>query len=235
MNTSHAIPLLTTLALLTACHPSSLAAGENLEELMGVQPLPTDPGAELRWFGGRSRGLEISCELAEVELGDEEAVLGTASVDLFDEPEPPRWLHTEDYQWAVALIVLVDRQRYEGPGLDEEESLEETPGVWGIASHHALLLVDGDLEAAQDQLVVQPDEAEPLEDVGWVEILPAVIDANDSFVGGMSLLTGPLSEDHEGDEDLLPVTNVHWVEDELALRLFSGEALVGAQMAEGCE
>ncbi len=222
---------------LTGCDPDSLASGERLEELMGSTPAPSEPALEVRWFAGAQRGLLVDCTLVAADIGSEEDVIwGTLSVDLIEQPEPPIWLDSDEFSWSIGLMVLVDRARYLPPEARGGDDLERLRGVWGAASRHALLYVDGDLAAANDQLLVLPDNAEPLEDeVTWVELLPAVIAAQDTFVGGISALTGPMSEDHEADEEeLLPITAIEYLEDETMMGVLTGDALAGLELAESC-
>lgn len=225
--------------LLGGCDGDSLASGERLEQLMGQIPMPDQPAFELRWFMGPDEGLLVDCDLQPTEIGnDEEALLGSLTVELASEPEPPVWLHTNaGYSWAVALVVLVDGQRYEQPDTGDGADLDVWRGVWGVAARNALLVVDGDLEMAQQQLLVVPDDADPLEGSHtWVELLPAVVAANDDFRRGISLLTGPLSDEGEEEEwgDQLTITSMEWLEDEVVLGVVSGESINGAQLDESC-
>ena len=234
MNPARALPLI--LVPLVACDPDSLASGERLEEMMGTTPAPTEPAFEVRWFAGSQRGLMVDCDLVPAEVAnDEDVIWGTLSVDLPEEPDPPVWLDWEEYSWALGLMVLVDRQRYSAPVVDDYDL--ESPRVWGAASKHALLYIDGDIDQAVEELLVVPDDAEPIQDeVSWVELVPAVIAAQDTFVGGLSVPTGPLSEDHEDDdEELLPITSLEYFEDDTVFGVLSGEALAGLELAGSCE
>ena len=221
------------LLLLTGCEPASLASGERLDELMGSTPAPQDPAFEVRWFAGLQSGLTIDCALVPAEIGnDEDVIWGTLSVELPEDPEPPVWLDWEDYSWALGLFVLVDRERYLPPEDSDGDDLEAWRGVWGAAGGHALLYVEGDTELAHEELLIVPDNAEDVDAIDWVELLPAVVAAQDTFVGGISARTGRLSEDEE--EDLLPITSLDYLDDQGVLGVLSGDDLAGATVLDSC-
>jgi len=119
---------------------SAFYAGDQLEALLGIQAVPTDPAFEYRWYQGPGEGLVVGCELVPAEgIFEEEALFGELRALPMDDPEPAAWFTLEDgTRVAIGFMALVDAANHEPFGgypdaeavvaMEEEEEEDEDTG-----------------------------------------------------------------------------------------------------------
>ena len=224
--------------LLTGCH-SSLISGANLESLLGVTPLPVDPAWEVRWYAGAEAQISIGCELIDAELIEDDVYWE----DLYGFPpnieQPPVWVvsEAESYRYAIALLTLVDAERYISPEESQEgdeyfESLDMWRGVWGGVSSNALLFAEGDLESMAEDALLLPDALDLVQDESiWLGMLPELASVKEDLAGALY----PLPNEDELDlfDVGLKITPTEYLSD-ASYEVLSGEIL-GDGVSVGCE
>ena len=189
-------------SLITGCD-ATLISGATLESLLGVTPLPVDPAWEIRWYAGPDEPLSIGCELIDAELIEDDVYWE----DLYGEPPdvdgPPIWVTSEaqNYRYAIALLALVDADRYISledieEEVEELDSLDLWRGVWGGVSGNALLFAEGDLEAMAEDALLLPDALEVATDEAvWLGMLPELAAVKEDLAGALY----PLPDEDEAD------------------------------------
>lgn len=228
------------LVLLSTGCDGSLISGANLESLLGVTPLPVEPAWEVRWYAGPDDQITIGCDLIDAELIEDDVYWE----DLYGYPpdigDPPIWVvsESENYRYAIALVVLVDAERYisleNSPEQEDEEfdSLDFWRGVWGGVSSSALLFAEGDLESMAEDALLLPDALEVAEDEPiWLGLLPELASVKEDLAGALY----PLPDEDETDLYAvgLQITPTEYLSD-ASYEVLSGEIL-GDGVSMGCE
>jgi hypothetical protein len=229
------------LGMLTGCG-DSLLSGAALEEALGVDRLPESAGWMRAWVEEGGEGVLLSCELEEIEEldidedDDDVVYFGRAEVPAPEVAEPLAWTETDDYEWGLALFVLVDLDRVIVEEvvevLEEGEELFETTGLWGIANEHVRLHGDGDMDALGDELVAGQVPPELDDGQAWMGFAPRIVDATGTFVGALTALEPEDQEDVW--EEGLTVRHLDTLDD-ATLRLLSGEPFGGVGLADDCD
>ena len=230
------------LPFLAACG-DSLLSGAALEDALGIDRLPNEPGWMRAWVDEGGDGVLLSCELEEMEALDQdvedeerELIFGRTEVPAPDIREPPVWTESEGFTYAVALFVLVDLERLDLRSiveiLEDGDELEEVHGVWGMADGHVRLHGEGDMEALGDALVAGQVPPELDDGQAWMGYAPRVVDATGAFAGA---LTAMEEEDLEFlEEEGLTVRSLESL-DAATLRLLAGVPFGGLGLADDCD
>lgn len=221
--------------LLTGCG-DSLISGENLESLLGVMPLPAEPAWEVRWYAGPDTELHLGCALLSAELTEDDVYWESLYALPPDVASPPVWVTSEEenYRYAIAMLTLVDAERYLGieePG-ESADSLEFGLGVWGGVDDRALLFAEGDLDAMAEDALLLPDLLEVAkEEPIWLGMLPELASVKEDLAGALY----PLPDEEEEDlyDTGLSITQAEYLS-EAAHEVLSGEIL-GDELAVECD
>lgn len=204
---------------LTACDVGSLVSTDRVYALGELGGIPEDPAWDLRWFRGYGEGLASGCPLVPADdidpSGNDANNIsdGTLYVEPPAPPEPEFWISGEggSYRWAVAFVVLVDRQAYEPPATlemdggeliflpdEDPESDDWEPwlgeGAWGAAEDAALLYVEGDTsQFVLHELDLDDDLELVIDEPVWVGVLPELLD----LTGSLSRALYPIDQQQE--------------------------------------
>ena len=233
-------PRLVTLLALTGCG-DSLVSGTALELMLDMGRVPERPGWVQLWVDEGGEGIVVSCEVMPVpreliEDSEDTLVIDRLEVPPPDWAEPVAWTEHDEFSWALALHLLVDRDRLDF--LDAAEALEfgeveDIPGVWGMADTLARLHGEGDTEALGDTIIAGQVPPE-LDDDGraGVGFANEIVAATGTFEGALAAL----DPDDQADlsEDGLPVRRLDTL-DNASLLLLSGEPFGGLELAQDCD
>ena len=245
-HTAALLSLVPLLGLMTGCG-DPLVSGTALDDLLGLAPNLEAAAWEVRWV--TPDGLELDCQLreVEVELEDDDAALGSVELEMPEDlASTARFNEVDDGAWALALITLVDTDLYTAPAFtDVGASLELEDGVWGAVAPEAVLFLDGDVEAVGEQLWLDPDEVRVTDSELLVTVLAELAEADEAIEGTLEPVSSRYVYDDEEEEeggrdrddgedgelDALTVTEREQLS-EAEVAVWSGEALGGAW--EGC-
>lgn len=229
------------LLLLTACG-DSLLSGAALEDALGLDRLPENPGWMRAWVDEGGEGVLLSCALEEMEAlefeedEDDGVYFGRAEVPAPQIGDPPVWTEGEGYAWAVAIFVLVDLERIDLGAvvevLEDDEELTEARGVWGVADEHVRLHGEGDMDALGTDLVAGQVPPELDDGQAWMGYAPRLVAATGSFSGALTALD--LDDGEALQEDGIRVRHLESV-DEATLALLSGASFGGLGLADDCD
>ncbi len=189
-----------SLLALTACG-DSLVGGDWLDELMGVEELPTEVAWELRWFQGPGQPLLVECGLREPNTGlgtIGEVFFGYAEVPppLVEEvPESSAIIEGDEISYGLALMVLMEPGTYDQADPDGESvDQDDSRGVWGVGEEHMVLVADGPDEALNRELLVEPVEGGLQSGVQLVGFVSEVVSGTGTFAGALYPLDEPEQE-----------------------------------------
>lgn len=231
---------LVLLLSLTGCG-ESLVSGTTLELTLGLGRVPERPGWVQLWVDEGGEGIVVSCEILPVRPGaiedDEDAlILDRIEVPPPDWVEPVTWTDHDAFSWALALHLLVDRDRLDflaaADALEFGEA-DDVPGVWGMADTLARLHGEGDTDALSEAIIAGQIPPE-LDDDGraWVGFANEIVAATSTFEGALAALDP--EDQADLNEDGLPVRRLDTL-DNASLLLLSGEPFGGLELAPDCD
>jgi hypothetical protein len=227
------LPLFAALSPLALCAcGDTLVGGDWLDELLGLEEVPAEVAWELRWYQGPGQPLLVECGLREpwtghAELG--EVYFGVTEIptpEVMEAPEESTWIEGGGYGFAVALLVLVEPERYDRVDPEQQRTgLDPDRGVWGVVDSYALLIAEGDLERLAMDLMFEP-LGHPMEPgPQLVGFLPEMVLGTGEFFGSLHAIEA--EERAWLEEEGAPVVHLDYL-DEIRWEVFEGAPMGGA-------
>ena len=219
----------------------SLISGPALEFMLDIGRVPERPGWVQLWVDEGGEGILVSCEVIPIPaqlMGDDQ---GTVVIDRLEVPppewtEPVAWTEQGDLRWALALHLLVDRDRlsFEATAAAlEDGEVDQAAGVWGMADTIARLHLDGEIDHAGEALIAGEVPPELDEDGrSWVGFANEIVAATGTFEGALAAID--VEEQIDLIDEGLPVRRLDTL-DNASLLLLSGDPFGGLELAWDCD
>lgn len=219
----------------------SLISGPALELMLDIGRVPERPGWVQLWVDEGGEGILVSCEVipvpARVLVDDQSTVV----IDRLEVPppewtEPVAWTDQDNFRWALALHLLVDRDRLSleatAAALEDGE-IDQAAGVWGMADTLARLHIDGNTDDAGEAIIAGQVPPELDEDGrSWVGFANEIVAATGTFEGALAAID--VEEQIDLIEEGLPVRRIDTL-DNASLLLLSGDPFGGLELAWDCD
>jgi len=219
----------------------SLVSGTALELMLDLGQVPERPGWVQLWVDEGGEGIVVSCEVVPMNHEALAEDQDTVVIDRLEVPppewsDPVAWTEHDEFAWALALHLLVDRDRLhlvDAAEALEHGEVEEVPGVWGMADTIGRLHSEGDTEALGEAIIAGQVPPE-LDDDGraWVGFAGEIVAATGTFEGALAALDP--HDQADLTEDGLPVRRLDTL-DNASLLLLSGEPFGGLELADDCD